>query len=98
MPDPVKSLVVYCRENKRVCPLPKHWTQLWEMLPNRQQVGAGWKPAVPLILAAWHDTPALLKMIRLADHIEWAATHDALAAVAGFLRGVREEDWHHIGD
>ena len=48
--------------------------------------------------AAWHDTPALLKMIRLADHIEWAANHDALAAVAGFLRGLREEDWHHIGD
>lgn len=98
MSDPVESLVAYCRENNRVCPMPAMWNQLWEMLPNRTRVGNGWKPSLPLILAAWHDTPAMLKMLRLAEHIEWAAEHGALESVARFLRELREEDWHHIGE
>ncbi len=98
MSDSVESLVEYCRENNRVCPLPQLWNRLWEMLPNRTRVGAGWQPPLPLILAAWHDTPAMLKMRRLAEHIEWAAQHGALEFVASFLRDLREEDWHHIDE
>ena len=49
-------------------------------------------------LAAWHDTPAMLKMLRLAEHIEWAAKHDSLEAIGRFLRELREEDWYHIGE
>jgi hypothetical protein len=64
------------------------------MLPGRSRVGVGWQPAPPLILAS-HDTPAMLKMLRLAEHIEWAAKHDSLEAIGKFLR---EDDWHHIGD
>ena len=94
MTDSVKNLVSYCRENERVCPLPKFWKQLWEMLPNRNRIGFGWSPSLPLILAAW-DTPAERKMVRLVEHIEWAAKHGALETVSGFLRELREEDWHH---
>ena len=68
------------------------------MLPNRQQVGAGWEPPLPLILAAWHEAPAMLKMLRLAEHIEWAAKHSALEPVSTFLRGLREQDWYHVGE
>ncbi len=98
MSESVESLVAYCRENNRVCPLPQQWKRLWEMLPNRTQVGAGWQPPLPLILAAWFDTPAMLKMLRLAEHIEWAAHHGALDPAAQFLRELREEDWYHIGE
>jgi hypothetical protein len=98
MSDTVESLVAYCRENNRVCPLPNLWKRLWEMLPNRVQVEAGWQPPLPLILAAWHDTPAMPKMLRLAEHIEWAAEHGALESVGKFLRELREEDWLHIGE
>jgi hypothetical protein len=55
MSDTVENLVAYCRVNDRVCPLPPLWNDLWEMLPNRARVGAGWQPPPPLILAAWHD-------------------------------------------
>jgi len=96
--DTVENLIAYCRENDRVCPLPLHWKKLWEMLPNRTRVGAGWQPSLPLILAAWHDTPAVSKMLRLAEHIEWAAQHDTLKPAASFLRKLREEDWHHVGE
>jgi hypothetical protein len=41
---------------------------------------------VPLILAARHETPAMLKMVRLAEHIQWAKKHNALPEVAAFLR------------
>ena len=68
------------------------------MLPDRKRIGAGWEPPLPLILAAWHDTPAMSKMLRLTEHIEWAAQHGALDSVARFLHELREEDWFHIGD
>ena len=98
MSESVESLVGYCRENRRVCPLPQQWKRLWEMLPNRTRIGAGWQPPLPLILAVWHETPAMLKMFRLTEHIEWAAQHGALETVASFLRELREENWFHIGD
>jgi hypothetical protein len=66
------------------------------MLPGRSRVGVGWLPPATLILAAWHDTPAMLKMLRLAEHIEWAAKHESLEAIAKFLRELREQDWYHI--
>jgi hypothetical protein len=98
MNDTVESLVAYCRQGNRVCPLPKLWNQLWELLPARKRVGVSWQPLPPLILAAWHDTPAMLKMLRLAEHIEWAAQHGALERVAQFLRDLHEDDWFHLGD
>lgn len=94
--ESTESLIAYCRENSRVCPMPQVWNVLWESLPNRTRVGAGWQPPLPLILAAWHNTPCMLKMLRLAEHIEWAAKHAALESVAGYLRGLREEDWFHL--
>ena len=84
--ETVESLIAYCRENNRVCPLPVPWDELWKALPDRKQLGAGWQPALPLILAAWHETPALMKMLRLAEHIKWADEHGALEPVGSFLR------------
>ena len=66
--------------------------------PDRMRAAGGWEPALPLIPAAWHDTPTLLKMFRLVEHIEWVAKHGALESVAIFLRGLREEDWFHLED
>jgi hypothetical protein len=98
MSETVDSLTVYCRDNKRVCPLPKAWQQLWEMLPEKRRALDAWEPAIPLIGAAWHDAPAMLKMVRLAEHLQWAAKHNALSEVAAFLRGLREDEWHHLGE
>lgn len=96
MSDTPESLIAYCRDNNRVCPLPQRWDALWKLLPNPG--GEHGRPLAPLILAAWHDTPAMLKMLRLADHIEWAAKHDALQPVAAFLHGLREDEWFHLGE
>ena len=98
MPTDTAELLAYSRLNNRVCPQPQRWQALWEMLPDRKRTGSGWHPSIPLILAAWHDTPAILKMARLAEHIEWAAVHGALPQVESFLRSLKEEDWHHLGE
>jgi len=91
-------VVAYCRENKRVCPQPDKWNELWEMLPERRRIGHGWEPPLPLILVAWHHTSDLQKMLRLEEHLAWAETHHCLTAVAAFLRNLDEQDWHHLPD
>ena len=96
MNETAQSLIAYCREHERVCPLPTRWVQLWELLPDRVQVGAGWQPALPLILGGWHHSSDDSKKMRLSEHIEWAERHDGLAAVAAFLRNLAETDWHHL--
>jgi len=40
----------------------------------------------------------MLKKLRLREHLEWAAAHGALAAIDTYLRGLREDQWHHIDD
>ena len=95
MSEAVDRLIAYCRENNRVCPLPKAWQQLWEMMPEKKQTIGAWEPAVPLIGAA-SEAPVMLKMARLAEHIQWAAKHSALPEVAAFLRGLREDEWQHL--
>jgi hypothetical protein len=98
MDEQLKSLLDYCAENQRICPQPKKWNELWELLPNRVRNGSGWEPALPLILAAWYDTPAMLKMLRLREHIEWAKSHEALDLIDKFLRDLPETEWYHSYD
>ena len=63
MNDTAESLIAYCRENSRVCPEPGLWHNLWALLPERRQIGAGWQPSLPLILAARDHTSNLEKLI-----------------------------------
>ena len=76
--------------------MPDQWAALWEMLPNRTRAGNGRQPALPLILGAWHDTPALLKMLRLKEHIDWADQYGVLDEVDKYLRSLPESQWAHI--
>jgi hypothetical protein len=86
------------QKNRRVCPQPRKWQELYEMLPNKRRLGNGWEPSVPLILAAWWTTPALAKMLRLREHVEWAEKQGCLEAVFNYLAALQENEWHHLGD
>jgi len=94
----VELVLAFAAENRRVCPKPQKWQQLYELLPHSRRKGAGWEPALPLILAAWHETPDLAKIMRLREHIEWAGDHGAIDAVYAFLQSLKEDDWHHVGE
>jgi hypothetical protein len=78
--------------------MPNKWHELYKLLPNAQQQGASWEPALPLILAAWWDTPHLSKIIRLREHLEWADDHGAIFLVDSFLRSLPEDQWYHAND
>lgn len=97
-PPTVTETLALASQNNRVCPLPQHWNRLYDLLPERRRSGKGWEPALPLILAAWHNTPAMMKKLRLREHIEWAASHGALAQVHALLAALPENEWHHVGD
>jgi len=98
MTDTTTTLIAYCRENGRVCPQPMRWNELWEMLPERRQVGSGWEPSLPLMLGAWHHASNLEKMLRLQEHIQWAQEHGSLPNISAFLRKLTEDKWHHLTD
>ena len=91
MTDRLATLMEYTNENGRVCPMPDHWTRLWEMLPDRKQYGAAWDPPLPLILAAWHLTSDADKRDRLALHIRHAGNHGVLESVESFLKGLSSD-------
>jgi hypothetical protein len=94
----LETVLELARKNSRVCPNPMKWQEMYEMLPSKRRVGSGWEPGLPLILAAWSETPAVSKMMRLREHIEWASTHECLDEIHLFLAGLSEEDWYHLSD
>jgi hypothetical protein len=95
MSDDVDSVVAYCRENRRVCPVPQRWNEFYELLPAKRRVGVGYEPAVPLILSAWWETSDRDKRQRLEVHIRWAHQYGVLETIDAFLRSLPESDWHH---
>lgn len=100
----IKSMVTLeqafdeAQKNNRVCPQPIKWSELYDLLPNKEQKGNDWEPALPLILAAWHDTPAMLKISRLREHIEWAHKHNDLEVIFKYMKNLKEDEWFHIND
>jgi hypothetical protein len=96
--EPLNDLMVYCQQHGRVCPQPQLWQRLYELLPERRQIGAGFVPAAPLILGGWWHSSDQEKRSRLKAHIQWAADHQALDRVALFLRALQEREWHHEGE
>ena len=94
----IDDVIKEIQKNNRVCPQPKRWQELYDLLPNKQRKISGCEPALPLILAALWDTPAQIKIMRLREHIDWAAAQGCLEKVYDFLCKLPENDWHHVGE
>ena len=92
------QLIQYSQANDRVCPLPDQWDALWQMLPGRHRVGAGWSPPLPLILGAWWHTSIEEKRARLTEHLRYAASMGLTEQVDRYLRTLQEQQWAHIRD
>jgi len=96
--DTAESLIAYCTQSGRICPMPSQWNELWKMLPGRERIDNGWQPPLPLILGAWHYASPQEKASRLREHIVWASEHDALTLISTFLRDLPEQKWFHESD
>jgi hypothetical protein len=86
------------QKNERICPQPLKWYELYERLPNKKRIGAGWAPPLPHILAEWVETTAELKMQRLGEHIKWASSQGCLDDILAFLKNLKEDEWYHVGE
>lgn len=91
-----EELFEYCISNNRVCPIPTLWDKLWQRLKNKKQIGLGWQPPLPLILAAWDTTSDNDKQLRLKEHIIWATKQDQFDEIYDFLYLLNENEWHYI--
>jgi hypothetical protein len=92
--EDLDSLWSYCNQNERV--VPKDWNKFYKMLANTYQLpSGGWVPALPLILAAWHETDSDQKQQRFREHLEWAGSQDQLGMIGAYLRSLHEADWFH---
>ncbi len=87
------DLLEYVKKDGRICPEPRKWNQLWEMLPEKTRVGSGWNPPLPFILNAWDHTNGLEKILRLKQHLEYAAEKGALDQVELFLKNLTQDEW-----
>ena len=94
----LEELLEYCKQNERVCPQPTHWNTMWNKLKNKKQIGNGWEPPLPLILAAWWVAPAMSKQFRLVEHLKWASKEGQLEDIKNFLYNLKEENWFHVGE
>jgi hypothetical protein len=92
--DRLALLLKYAQDEGRICPQPQRWNELWEMLPEKERVGIGWRPSLPLILGAWWHTSDIEKTLRLQEHIEYAASKGVLDRVERFLRNLPTDGWH----
>lgn len=90
----LEEIIDETSKDGRICPQPPVWNRLWELLPDRVQIGAGWQPPLPLILAAWNFTSDQEKRERLLLHLRWAEQHNALDTIASFLSTLTAKDWH----
>jgi TPR repeat protein len=96
-PEDLAYLWAYCTQKERV--VPRDWNKLYKMLVNRRQLPSGrWEPALPLILAAWHETDADQKQQRFREHLEWAHDQGQLLEVDQYLRSLDEHDWFHVDE
>lgn len=84
-----------CTKNNRICPMPSHSQNLYNLLSDKERKGMGWNPPVPMILAAWHEASDSSKAMRLKEHIDWAFTHGNGDQIVAFLVSLKEEDWYH---
>jgi DNA modification methylase len=92
-----ESLWDCCTINNRL--IPKDWQKLYNMLKNkRQKPSGGWEPALPLVLAAWHNTMPIEKQLRFKEHIQWAAENGQIEEIGAYIRSLSEENWYHFGE
>jgi len=95
----MNELFLFIKSDRRVCPQPQKWNELWKMLPGRKRnATAGWEPPLPMILAAWNHTNDSEKRKRLGEHIQYAIDNGAISEIAIYLHSLGPDDWLYEGD
>jgi hypothetical protein len=83
------ALLAYVTAERRVCPMPGAWDELWHLLGRRS--------LPPLILAAW-GSPWYAKRRQLDAQIRYAAEHGLLGRVDRYLRSLPPDAWEGVSE
>jgi hypothetical protein len=94
-PPTTEVLLRAARHDNRVCPRPAAWTRLYEALGGARTPDLQAPPVQPW---QWAALSSLEKRLHFRGHVEWAARHRRLKAVAAFMEGLAETDWLHMGE
>jgi hypothetical protein len=93
MTEKMTAFLKQTKDNGWFCPQPQSWNRLWEKLPQKTRIGAGWNPPLPLILAAWWETSDAEKRERFTSHLGWADDHGVTNEIVAYLESLSPEDW-----
>ena len=88
------KLLAEAAKDGRVCPQPRQWNDLWQVLPGRRRVGDRWEPDLPLILAAWWHASDGEKQERFRVHLEWAYEHGCAEVIYKFMLEMKPDHWY----
>lgn len=91
-------VMVEARRKNRVCPRPRRWQQLYDMLPGKTVVNGQPQPPAPTIGPAWNVVAPLAKRLCFREHLEWADRHGKLVEVFALMQSLTEEEWFHMED
>lgn len=91
-------VMVEARLKNRVCPRPRRWQQLYDLLPDKQLVNGMPQPPAPIIGPAWNAVAPLGKRLCFREHLEWAERHGKLVEVFALMKSLTEEEWFHMED
>jgi hypothetical protein len=91
----VEELIEFSRAERRVCPRPEKWAELFKIISPSLSDS---KVPPPLILASWWHTLEVEKRERLALHIRYAEETGKLAQVATFLTSLSDDEWTLEGE
>ncbi|MBL0428186.1 hypothetical protein [Ramlibacter alkalitolerans] len=89
------TLMILARRNNRVCPHPRRWAELYELLGGQHRQDL---PAPPLQAWLWPQLSGLQKRLRFREHVEWAERHGCLEQLARFIHRLDEAEWVHMGE
>ena len=92
-----RSLLKFIADSGYVCPQGTAWNSLWKRLPQKVQQGAGWTPALPLVLSGWYASDDEEKSVRLREHIAWADQYGVIDQIDLYLRTLGPDQWHKMG-
>jgi hypothetical protein len=83
--------------NKRVCPIPKLWNELYE-IANEADINNSTQPPLPLILGSWWESENSERSVRLNELVDWAFQNNVSDVVWAYVKSLKENEWHHTND
>lgn len=94
----VEEVMAQATRNGRVCPIPSAWRRLYLALPAKRSGRVLPRAPYPLDRIAWSRAGDAARRGRLREQVEWAAEQGVLSTLQALLDGLREDDWHHVGE